>query len=193
MKAQLFVADDFLDSPDGVREMALKVDYGTVEFEGHKYHGLSQDSQPVVEEKIEALVGFPVDIKHSYYRLSPEGNETTVWIHPDTMCSEYAGVLFLNPPEQCRGGTAFWTHNPTGWDEIPEGEPLTEQMAKVLNEDGNAQERWGVWRMDTLVGMKFNRFIAYPSRCFHSRWPRDGWGKTKEDARLVWVVFFNRK
>lgn len=191
------MADDFLDKPDEAREFGLAAQYDTVSFGGHDYHGMGPSDQlersSFLSERIAQAVGFEPDIKYSYFRLTEKGSPPTVWIHADSVCAEYGAVLYLNLPQHCLGGTAFWTHNATGWDGLPEGQEITEDLAKVLNEDGNAQERWRVWTMNTLVGMKFNRFIAYPSRCFHSRYPRDGWGTSKEDARLVWVAFFDRK
>lgn len=194
MKTQLVMVDDFAPQPVELRELALGTKYESVNFEGEVYHGIGYDAEAIpfdLPKRIAQAVGFGVEVKYSYFRLTEKGVDPTVWIHPDTMCSEYAGVLYLNLPEQCFGGTAFWTHNALGWDELPAD--IDEKMAKVLNEDGNAQERWRVWTMNTLVGMKFNRFIAYPSKCFHSRYPREAWGEEKKDARLVWVAFFNRK
>ena len=47
------------------------------------------------------------------------------------------------------------------------------------------------WQQYGMAGMKFNRFISYPTAMFHSRYPFEGFGETPEEARLVWSVFYD--
>ena len=44
-----------------------------------------------------------------------------------------------------------------------------------------------------VVGYKKNRVVIFPSDRFHSRYPRESWGTTKEDGRLLFVMFFSIK
>ena len=103
MKTSLIVIDEFLPNADMVRRSALKSDFGTREFQGAHYKGVGGTMQPYgIEERIGRALGKPVSIKLSFYRIGTPGHEPTTYIHADRNCAEMAGVLYLNPPEQCQ-------------------------------------------------------------------------------------------
>ena len=58
----------------------------------------------------------------------------------------------------------------------------------MLHEDGMDDSKWEI---ETKVGMQFNRFITYPTRMFHSRYPNHIDAEKKEDGRLVWACFYD--
>jgi hypothetical protein len=190
MDTFLHVVDNFLEDPLQVRAAALAGGFDTVEFAGHKYTGVGPRNQPDLKHAISKAVGIEIQPVISFFRRGMPQDETTHWIHADTICAQYASILYLNLPEQCHGGTAFRYHNELNWDRIPpEARTRDQAFFDRLNEDGNDASKW---RFAGFVAMKWNRFIAYPTNVFHSRWPREGWGETEQNARLIWVCFFNQ-
>jgi hypothetical protein len=190
METTLIIADDFSPAPSLLRQRARGSDFQTCEFQGAQYKGVGGKNQPVdMEARIGRLLGFPIKITLSFYRLGTPENEPTTYIHADRNCATWAGVLYLNEPEQCRGGTAFWRHKDSGRESLSE---LINSSAFTdfdqLNREGNDES---FWEMTGLVGMKFNRLVVYKSDLFHSRYPKAGFGSSPKDGRLIWTCFFN--
>lgn len=167
--------------------MALRSDFQDREHSGKIYTGVGLSNQPRLEDLIGKALGFPVEINLSLYRLGRPQDRTTNWIHADNGCGEYAGILYLNPDNQGVGGTAFWSHLKYG-DRVPDY--ATQAIVDELTADSEDQSKW---MMNGLVSMRFNRFISYPTRIFHSRYPKEGWGESIEDSRIIWTCFFSRK
>ena len=182
MNPSLIIVDDFAPNPQQVRLLALGSDFGTYPFQGVMYKGVGGSNQPNLEKEIARALG-PVKLVLSFFRLGTPGNDPTTYIHADRNCAEWAGVLYLSRPQDCRGGTAFWTH-PEHGDRVPAQADWTR-----LNSEGADES---LWKMNGLAGMKFNRFVAYRSDLFHSRYPKEAWGTGPTDGRLIWTCFFNR-
>jgi hypothetical protein len=129
--------------------------------------------------------------------------------------SHLAGLVYLNLPGQCRGGTSFYRHRKTGLDACPKtlpevmaalGEPtppaneaetraLWDRLYGTLYElqPGPTQyirESTDVWELTRLVEMKHNRAVFYDSQLFHSNYTRDDFfGDTLETRRLTQTLF----
>lgn len=186
MKTTLIIADDFLPDAAAVRARAVDSDFGTREFQGAHYKGVGGKGQPDCSARIARLLGVSaIAMALSFYRLGTPENEPTTFIHADRNCAEWGGVLYLNEPRDCRGGTAFWRHKVLQWDELIAASP---SFCAGLDEEGNDESKW---EMTSLAGMKFNRFVVYPSKFFHSRWPKEGWGSGSHNGRLIWTCFFD--
>lgn len=188
--ATLIVVDDFAPEVDAVRKRALELPYETMEHHGNKYAGVGYGYDPQIEQLIAQVVGFHVKIGFGFFRLGMTGTKQTGYIHSDNCESEFAGVWYLNLPHQKHGGTAFWKHRATQVSEAPiNGVGLSaEDRQQMLGDTWDESK----WEMEMIVRMKYNRFIAYPSRCFHSRYPNNVQAKTKDEGRLVYATFFDR-
>lgn len=183
------MVDDFLPGPEALalRERALAGGFHTVEHGGVHYHGIGVDLESDLyfglTGRLQAEVGFTVEHKLSFFRLNTRHDLPSTYIHADSAEAEYAAVLYLTLPEQCRGGTAFWRHRESGTVQ-----PQMDANARRLNEDGLDE---GKWELMFMAGMAFNRVIVYPGALFHSRYPQQTWGEGPEDGRLIWCCFFN--
>lgn len=182
----LVVADDFLQEAQALRELALGLDFSPRQHAGITYHGIGLQEVDL-SEAISRVVGFAVHQRMAFFRLNLTQDNPSTYIHADGCEAEFAGVLHLTAPACCRGGTAFWKHIPTGADRADESLSLTQ--AEQLNRDGHHEL---LWDLTSVVMMRFNRFITYPANVFHSRYPKETWGATKQDARLIWAVFYDR-
>lgn len=195
MNTTLLVVDDFLPNPVLFRENVLKQDFVDLEspIDGEVYKRVAIGRFPYVEELIESAVGFKISMLLSGVRLNFNGELPNSSIHADLSYGEFAAIIYLSRPEDCRGGTAFWRHKESGWDQLPAyvGTP-TPESTDVLKKVQPDWDKRAAWQLVTLTGMKFNRFICYPTRFFHSRYPFEAFGTNPENGRLIFVAFFNR-
>lgn len=181
------IMDGFYHDPQALRRRVLASAFGDFRGpDGALYQNTSAHAEPELFPLVESAIGHRILPKLAGFRLDLGGIEPHSAVHSDDICATHASVLYLNPPEQCQGGTAFWTHRETGWDASPRG-VSAEAVATFVKDWEDADK----WEMSGFVGMKFNRFLTYPTKLVHSRWPRGGFGTGKQDGRLIWVCFFD--
>jgi hypothetical protein len=180
MRRSLTIIDDFYADPWDVRRYALTLDYPRP-AEPANWPGrnsavgfLGPDSDRVLSY----LVGEPVTRQqgsaHGRCRLGLAGERGRTDIHMDEG-ARWAGVLYLNTPEQCRGrpGTHFFRHIPTDSDGAP-----------ANNGDSNDPAKWE--RVMT-VPMRFNRLVLYPGDLWHAN--GELFGDSPETGRLIQLFF----
>jgi hypothetical protein len=128
--------------------------------------------------------------------------------HCDGFCA-YAGLVYLNPPEQCAGGTSFWRHRATGLESALGADDPAQVLAKAgmsgntsaapTVPDSPADEGTGYliasnesWEMTQMIAMAYNRFVLYSSNIFHSPlYDERDFGRTLETRRLTQNFYFN--
>jgi len=199
MKHSLVVVDDFHPEPMALREAVLASEFKTeVGPDGATYAGISQYEDTSVFERLAEAMHHPVIPRLSCWRLNYKDELPHNFCHADVCCSaSWAALLYLHTPEQCAAnssGTAFFTHKPLGLDHLPTDDRLRALGANPERFKAEMEKEWlrdDVWGMNGFVGMKFNRLVAYPTAQFHSRWPHEGFGTTKADARLILACFFD--
>lgn len=191
MRPFLTIIDDFLQRPDLIRNEAIAAGFKDVDFKGTIFQNTGVEYKP--SDPIESLTAIfgRVKIFQSAFRLGTVGTVMNSYVHADDIHAQFAGVLYLNLPENTRGGTAFWRHMVTGLERMPN---KTQRETSGIPTEEEWREEWkdkSAWEMHTLAGAAFNRFIYYPTDYFHSRYPFEGFGFTPENGRLVWIVFFD--
>jgi hypothetical protein len=197
MKSPALQFDDFAPDAAAVRDKVIAGGF-SVETgpDGAKYTGISQYQVPLWHDRIAELLGCRIIPRLSCFRLNLAGEMPHSWVHSDDICARYASVLYLNPPEQCQGGTAFWHHEGLRIERLPSKEELTRTgwnadwfYAMMSREWKDLQ----FWKQYASAAMQFNRFVTYPTCFFHSRYPFEGFGKGPEDGRLIWVCFYDKE
>ena len=199
MVPHLFVIDDFLRNADAVRGEALTLNYavqgrfpGLNSTEKLRIEGLDQVVSNIVRETVRAP--WTKDFSHASCRLALESDDQPGRIHIDQ--SHWSGILYLSKPEDCRGGTEFFRHIPTGTDRLPmdqqslekSGYSSYEELQKeVLDTDALDRSKW---EMTMSVPMRFNRLVLLQPHYWHTSGP--GFGDSVENGRLVYLMFFLR-
>lgn len=198
MYQSLVVVDDFYPDPREVRRVALGYDYpevsGPPTFPGRnsvqKYlpAGLDQVVSQVLGAPVSA--GSDADSTHGKFRITLAADTSRYMVHADPTVLDWVGVFYLNPPEQCRGGTAFFRHKGLDSDRTPMTvEELAaygpSSVAELLRQDGNDADKWE--HLMTLP-MRFNRLIIYRPWLWHSA--GEAFGTSLEDGRLIQLVAF---
>jgi hypothetical protein len=187
--------DDFAPDAAAVREAVIAGEFSTQHGpDGAEYTGISEYRVEHWKARIAELLGRPIVPRLSCFRLNLAGELPHSWIHSDGICAQYASVLYLNTPEQCTGGTAFWSHVALRTDRLASKEQLTAQGIHADWFYKMMEREWKdltYWEQKRLVEMKFNRFITYPTSLFHSRFPFEAFGAGPKDGRLIWVCFYD--
>nr|WP_314637318.1 DUF6445 family protein [uncultured Janthinobacterium sp.] len=209
-ETDLHILDDFLPDPAALRAQALALPFEQQRYAGQNYPGSQTAGQPsqVIMERIATALGRPIRFispDNGSYRLSYADAMARTDIHVDNETGNnfnfYAGVLYLNPPAQCQGGTTFWRHQPSGWyRRLPEADVKAGGYASFkdfqkrwlpnskVQKFNDLQEQRDSWQALLEVPMRHNRLIVYKGHYFHSI--SNVFGDTPEDGRLVQLFFF---
>lgn len=131
--------------------------------------------------------------------------------HCDGFC-DYAGLVYLNPSEQCFGGTSFWRHRSTGLElalgtsgSVPiraqavvptEPEPAEPTLTDDISDPGTGYliASNETWELTQVIPMEYNRFVLYSSNIFHSPlYDERDFGSTLEARRLTQNFYFVKR
>ena len=96
-----------------------------------------------------------------------------------------ASLIFLNTPEECKGGTAFYSF---GGELVGRSEPTTIDVEGKIKPDHFVVDDCGDFKLVKLVEMKWNRMIIYSQCLFHSAYIKPGM-YTDGNYRLNQVFF----
>lgn len=211
MGLTLQVVDDFYSDPWQVRSVALDLPYTEAATSQEKayYKGLLSSSfHPYAASGlalIAQLLGRVLSCNGPIgeFRLLLARQERDdfgrTWIHSDTSAARYSGIVYLNPPDQCRGGTSFYRHRELAWEYMPgpqshmfaqvaleTGMTFPELLSRITADGFETEEKWD--RM-MHIPMRFNRCIIFDSRLFHAR--TGSFGISLRDGRLTQNFFFD--
>jgi len=121
---------------------------------------------------------------------------------------QLAATVYLNRPEQCRGGTAFYRHKKTGLVAMPLlGHPQLQEMIETHGyasandllmdvvcrpggRPGGGRDWSRHWELVAVVKMRFNRLVLHAGNLLHG--PILGvadFGRTLETTRLTQNLF----
>ena len=198
MYQSLIVIDDFYPDPEEVRRAALGCAYpevsGPPTFPGR--NARQKFTPQGMDQAVSQVLGEPVagdpnpDTTHGKFRITLAADKSRYLVHADPTDLTWVGVVYLNLPEQCRGGTAFFRHKGLNSDRTP----LTREelaaygpasVAELLSQDGNDPDKW---QHLMTVPMRFNRLILYRPWLWHSA--GEVFGTSLEDGRLIQLVAF---
>ena len=201
MRTSLIVIDHFLDNIDKVRAAALRMTYradpqaayaGRNSREQLDIQGL----QRVIARRVgEALQPMPPPDAHGKCRLTLASEQGRSRVHIDPGV-HWAGVLYLNRPEDCRGGTDFFRHVPTQTDHAPLDARQLADMGYASKDDmygeilGQHSNDASKWERSMCIPMRYNRLALYRPWLWHAA--GDGFGDAVDNGRLVYLLFFGR-
>ncbi|RPE75779.1 DUF6445 family protein [Vulcaniibacterium tengchongense] len=200
MPTSLIVVDDFLSPRDahGLREAGLRLTYpeqqgafpGRNSLERLEIDGLTDAVSDLVREPLAPVS--PLQ-SHAKFRLTLAADTGRAKVHIDH--AYWSGILYLSRPEDCRGGTEFFRHRPTGTDRAPfddaelaaMGFASHQQMHReIIERDGTDDAKW---ELTMQVPMRFNRLVLLRPWLWHTAGP--AFGDRPENGRLVYLMFFD--
>ena len=199
MQRSVIIVDDVLDNADEVRAAALNLDYAR--RDGAPYPGRNSRQRVRIEglaEACSALTGerlVPATDSHGLFRVTLEGDEAAqgyAGVHVDDC--HWSGILYLSRPQDCRGGTDFFRHIPTGMDHAPyRAEHLERAGVSSYEEFVKAVSRphatdFSKWSREMRAPMKYNRLVLFRPWLWHTATP--GFGTDLQSGRLIHTLFF---
>lgn len=197
MPTSLIIVDDFLDNAPQLREAALRLTYPPVEG---NYPGRNSSERIDLEglsAQVSQLVGEPLrpaeGQAHGKCRMTFHSDRGKAKVHVDA--AHWSGILYLSRPQDCRGGTEFFRHRPTGTDRAPFSDAeaaalgargsAKDMVRDILETDGNDASKW---EPTMRVPMRFNRLLLLRPWLWHTA--GENFGDRRENARLVYLLFF---
>ena len=205
MLPSLTIIDDFLSDPWAARKAALTLDYDEASQRGN-FPGRNSTA-PLPTYELDAAVSRHLGIEvqaaagtsHGHCRLTRKADAGRSGVHIDP--AFYSGILYLSRPQDCAGpkagGTDFFRHKRTGLDRVPQDAAsisaagygdINALVEDVVNRDTTYPAKW---ERVMRVPCRFNRLLLFSPWLFHTAAP--GFGRADEDARLVMLLFFQRK
>lgn len=186
MHTHLAMFDGFFDEPEQVRQAILEREFVSVDNPVDKisYPNICLDVPLAVREAFVGRLSMislrPVSAQFVFARLMLEGEEIPHHVHSDRSMGDYSAHVYLSPTWPDGAGTGFYTHETEGHRECTE--------TVHANLDFKSMDKW---EKNLFCQGSFNRLLMHDSSFFHCAEPLNGFGKTKEDGRLVLTCFFN--
>lgn len=190
------IFDDFLPDPERIRQSALrsgfgawrpnKGDVGLDAYAGMNFWGEHSAMLRVMYEKLG-----PVFPNSMFFRVTNPSTDKAL-VHSDRASGDYTALVYLSPPHP-GSGTGFYQNKGTGLMEMPSLEYLTahpEFLQKLYGEMLDASDKY--WEMIDFVEAKPNRCVVFDAPKFHCRLPKEGYGSTDANSRMVWACHFYR-
>lgn len=190
-RASVVVIDDFCKEPLALREFALSqpsAEHLPGPGAMYSYRRAKPDPMQATRcvDQILEYIGrrHRNDFITSFFVFEDSKDEAisrkNTWVHFDRW--RWVGVLYLNTPEQCQGGTTFFRHRATGftrWEQVVADMRVGGQSDSVIARDTNRSTEW-----ETVldIGMQFNRLVLFDGRQFHQA--SCYFGSSKQDCRL---------
>jgi hypothetical protein len=137
-----------------------------------------------VSYQLASVFGATPDIKYLFLRMSPKGVPVPHEAHTDLAMGQWSLMLYVSREFHCDGGTALVRHKDSGLSV----HPRTDQELAIWQRDHNNRD---AWETDLLVKMVANRAFIFPAYLMHRAEPIGGFGRTRQDARMVLTAFFN--
>lgn len=227
---EALVVDDFFQDPEYVRALALSLDYSDMRgtYPGYEAR-VSLDTSDLIS-RARAFIDPALELVARYrgtflFSIMNETVDPKLRHYPHPHVDNVgdgvaclAGIVYLNPPAQCRGGTGFYRHRETGvLEDRGEISPglgaymVAHQLSTVREaynrlievspereaEMARATEEWGYlcdsnddWELLEVVEMKFNRLVVFDSYMYHHPIVRSGqFGRSQETRRLTQTFF----
>lgn len=139
-----------------------------------------------ITEQLQGVMGSRVCLRLLVARISTEGTPCPEQAHSDMQIVEpspqYTMVLYMNTQAQSMGGTSLLRHLTMNW-QFDTLDPFIEWRA-----DQNIPEAWD---KELMCKMQPNRAFIFASDSIHRSEPVGGFGKDKEEGRLVVVALFD--
>lgn len=199
MKRQVLIIDDFYDAPDQVRKGALE--HGDFKEIG-TWPGKGWDDAPLEKHTMDYFA-FLVGASQIWwvkkvgkFRMAMASEAVTRDAKQEYVChvdsyddpshmwgkEQYAALVYLSKNEDCRGGTSFYRHVPTGLIALPH-----DQQDLVPAADYSDPSKWEKWNE---VPMQYNRCIIFQANLFHHQSKPYGFGDKPSNARLTHNFWF---
>jgi hypothetical protein len=196
---KIVIVDDFYKNPDLVRKLALTIppsykkgliqglpggridiDYDFSHMYPLYYDIVKEDYISEEEKPSFNSLGLELYFSVTRFCVNVVSSENLPPANPHVDLREpnrYASGIFLNTPEESKGGTAFYSYRGSQFGFEPGTVPVTHYVTDSI----------GDWEMLYLAEMKYNRMVFYQQNILHGAYIKPGW--FKDYYRLMQMFF----
>lgn len=170
-----------------LRDYAYQLEYKdqVAPFDGVTYRNIGlpvpASAQERIAQSLSWILGYKAIPKHLAFRLSPKGSEPPQWAHSDAEVARFGLFVYMNDGP---GGTALLEHRTAGMRE----HPRNDKELAIWKRDYDDQSKWV---MRAFVDCAPNRAVILRANLMHAAVPKDGFGDTVENGRLILLCFFD--
>ena len=197
MKDLSFILDnalekkEFLHYQDYLKNTAI---YKMVEADGNKKFYITNAPyglQEKITKLIEKILNKKINIISAFIRKATKFLDTNWAIHSDLYVGQeesptHGAVFYISHKKDELNGTALWNHKELGY-KMPR-DLGQERTMELSDRDYNNLDKW---ELSSVIGGIENRLVSYPAEFFHSKFPRQAWGTTQKDCRIVFALFYS--
>jgi hypothetical protein len=191
-----WVIEDFVPNPDRLRQSALESGFGSWrpskgEVGSSVYEGMNFWGDHAMG--LRALVkahGQMVYPNSMFFRVCNKDTEGA-YVHSDREAGDYTAIVYLSKHSE-ESGTGFYRHRQSGITRMRSFADMAqspEWFAQFKTEMVEGSPK--VWECLDFVPGFYNRALIFEAPLFHSRHPKNGFGSTAEDGRMVWVCHYS--
>lgn len=187
-KTRIIYVDNFYKNPDMVRDLALTIpptrnpiimagapgsrvdayyDFSPMsEFFHYVFRNVYGDIvKEVSDERIfDSMKGLTFCVN-----VTQSNNLNPIVPHvDDTGDLLFAATVYLNKPEECAGGTSFYTLEGEQRSSADKIDTWLKKVGKYPYYDNYVTDSESDWEMIHLAEMKYNRFVLYPANILHT-------------------------
>lgn len=132
-----------------------------------------------------------VPIPNSMFCRVTNSDTEKAYVHSDREAGSFTCVAYLSEHEGQSSGTGFYRHRETGMTSMPsfaelrQNPELFEKLKKQMVE-GDEKD----WELTDFCSGAFGKAVIFDAPLFHARNPKNGFGDTSEEGRMVWVSHF---
>jgi uncharacterized protein DUF6445 len=190
----LHVIDGFVPNPEAVKRSAIRAGFGTWnpgkgDMGASFYSGVGfWGDHATLLRALHGCLRQQFIPNSMFFRMTNPSMESAL-IHSDREYGDFTAIVYLS--EGTGSGTGFYRHRESGLVDMP---PISELLAnpkllsKLQTDSLKASEE--DWEMYHFVEARLNRCVIFDAPKIHCRLPKNGYGSSEEDSRLVWVCHF---
>lgn len=191
------IEDDFLEDPESLRFSAIQAGFGTWrpntgEVGSSKYDGMcfwGDHATPM--RQLTKVVGAPIYPGSMFFRVTNKETEAA-YVHSDREAGEYTAILYLSKHAARDGsGTGFYRNRRTGKAHMDSFAGMVGRPDFSLLRDEMVDGSDKYWEQLKFISGEYNRLLVFHAPLFHARVPKNGFGDSVEDGRMVWVCHFS--
>lgn len=183
--------EEFLHYQDYLKNIAI---YKTIEADGNKKFYITNAPyglQEKITKLIEKILNKKINIISAFVRKATKFLDTNWAIHSDLYVGQeesptHGAVFYISHKEDELNGTALWKHKELGY-KMPR-DLGQERTMELSDRDYNDLDKW---ELSSVIGGIENRLVSYPAEFFHSKFPRQAWGTTQKDCRIIFALFYS--
>jgi hypothetical protein len=185
-KSKIVIVDNFYKNPYDVRNLAISIPptynkriinglpggridaFYQLDHFAAVYDKIIRDVYLTVQEKINISdYGIHSIFKNATFCCNVLSSSEIVPTNPHVDHRDkyrFASGIFLNTPDECHGGTSFYTYKGSQEGPEPNSVPKTKYITDSIDD----------WELIYLAEMKFNRMILYEQNILHTAYIKPG-------------------